>query len=160
MGRLSAPDFARAAADRVFVKPDSAGFSTMAWRKRLEIKGLWQAHWGKIMIFAIIAPVGFYDGPVVDGPCARVARSTRSRTEHCHWRDLGRAFFIGKRLGMAARRVSADFWASGCWHLGGFEPFFRHNHMGVAGFFSKKMAAKKNPAAFSLSVIISPPTTD
>ncbi len=33
--------------------------SPLAWRKRLEIKELWQKHWGKIMIFAIMAPSGF-----------------------------------------------------------------------------------------------------
>lgn len=33
--------------------------SPLAWHKRLEIKELWQTHWKKIMIFAILAPSGF-----------------------------------------------------------------------------------------------------
>ena len=33
--------------------------SPMAWRKRLEIKELWQKNWGRVMLFSVMAPSGF-----------------------------------------------------------------------------------------------------
>jgi drug/metabolite transporter (DMT)-like permease len=33
--------------------------SPLAWRKRLEIKQLWQKHWPKICLFSVMAPSGF-----------------------------------------------------------------------------------------------------